>query len=254
MVRIILLLALSFSTSLFSQKVSGTVADEEQNPLVAVMVFNMKTEKEVFTNFNGEFTIEASVSDELRFIRQGFERGSAIVNSQSFYSSFSIVLIRSVQEIEEVKIPAVRLTGDLNHDTGNLNKFDKVAQLQREVGVPGPPEKPRETPPPTIEKVGVLAFAASNLNLNTLYKNISGDGRRMRQLYKYEDLQDNISWIRGKVGDEYFTKMEIPGEKTAEFLQFSIGIKPEISKLIKAGNLSKVLFLLEETLPQYLNR
>lgn len=254
MVRIILLLALSFCTSLFSQKVSGTVADEEQNPLVAVMVFNMKTEKKVFTNLDGEFTIDASVSDELRFIRQGFERGSAIVNSQSFYSSFSIVLIRSVQEIEEVKIPAVRLTGDLNRDTGNLNKFDKVAQLQREVGVPGPSEKPRETPPPTIEKVGVLAFAASNLNLNTLYKNISGDGRRMRQLYKYEDLQDNISWIRGKVGDEYFIKMEIPGEKIVEFLQFSIGIKPEISKLIKAGNLSKVLFLLEETLPQYLNR
>ncbi|WHF50478.1 carboxypeptidase-like regulatory domain-containing protein [Chryseobacterium gotjawalense] len=246
-------LIFSFS-SLVAQQVSGTVTDEEKNPLPAVLVFNMKTEKKGYTDLNGQFTIDAAANDELRFIRQGFQRGSRIVNSPDFYAPFTIAIIRSIQEIEEVKIPPVRLTGDLNRDAGNLSKFDKVAQLQREIGVPGPPEKPRETPPPTLEKVGILAFAASNLNLNTLYKNISGDGRRMRQLYKYEDLQDNISWIRGKVGDEYFIKMEIPGEKIAEFLQFSIGIKPEINKYIKAGNLSKVLFIIEETLPQYLNR
>ena len=76
----------------------------------------------------------------------------------------------------------------------------------------------------------------------------------MRQLYKYEDLQDNVEWIREKVGDDYFLKMEIPATKISEFLQFSIGVKPEISKYIKAQKLSKVLFVLEETLPQYLNR
>ena len=76
----------------------------------------------------------------------------------------------------------------------------------------------------------------------------------MRQLYKYEDLQDDVEWIRGKVGDDYFTKMEIPTNKVAEFLQFSIGLEPEINRYIKARNLSRVLFVLEETLPKYLAR
>lgn len=254
MVRIFLLLVLSFSTTLFSQKVSGTVSDEDQNPIPVVLVFNMKTEQKTYTNINGEFIIDASANDELRFIRQGFERSFKVLTSQDFYTPFSIIIFRTVQEIEEVKVPAVRLTGDLNQDSRNLTKFDKVANLQRELGVPGPPEKPRETPPPTVEQVGVLKFVRSNLNFFTLYKNVSGDARRMRQLYKYEDLQDNIEWIRGKVGDEYFVKMEISQDKIPEFLQFSIGIKPEINKYIKARNFSKVLFILEETLPQYLNR
>ena len=254
MVRILLLLVLSFSTSLFSQKVSGTVNDEEHNPLPAVLVFNMKTEEKSYTNLNGEFTIGASLNDELRFVRTGFERNSKIVNSQDLNLSFKVMIIRTVQEIEEVKVSAVRLTGDLNKDSKNLTKFDKVAQLQREVGVPAPPEKPRETPPPTIEQVGTLGFLWSNVNLFNLYKNISGDSRRMRQLYKYEDLKDNIVWIKERVGDDYFVEREIQPEKISEFLQFSIGIKPEINRYIKTGNLSKVLFILEETLPEYLNR
>ena len=254
MFRLLLFFVLSFSTSFYAQQVSGIVTDEDQNPIPAVLVFNMKTEQKVYTNLNGEFTISSSPNEELRFIRLGFERSSKIVNSQDLNNPFHITIIRTIQEIEEVKVPAVRLTGDLNQDSRNLTKFDKVAQLQREVGIPGPPEKPRETPPPTIEQVGTISYVLSNINLFTLYKNISGDAKRMRQLYKYEDLQDNVEWIREKVGDDYFIKMEIPATKISEFLQFSIGVKPEISKYIKAQKLSKVLFVLEETLPKYLNR
>lgn len=47
--------------------------------------------------------------------------------------------------------------------------------------------------------------------------------------------------------------MGVPEEKIIEFLQFSIGIKPEINQAIRATNVSKVLFILEETLPKYLN-
>ena len=254
MFRPLLLFVLCFSTALFSQQISGTITDEDQNPLAAVLVFNMKTEQKSYTNINGEFIIAANLNDELRFIRNGFERNSKIVSQQDFNSALNMIIIRTIQEIEEVKVPTVRLTGNLDKDSKNLTKFDKVVQLQREVGVPGPPEKPRETPPPTIEQVGTLGYLWSNINIFTLYKNISGDGRRMRKLYKYEDLQDNVIWIKERVGDDYFTKMEIPPEKVSEFLQFSIGVKPEINRFIKVRNLSKVLFILEETLPQYLNR
>ena len=151
-----------------------------------------------------------------------------------------------------MKVSPVQLTGDLNTDSRNLTKIDRAAQVEQAVGIPGPPEKPRETPPPTLEKAGIIKYALSNLNLNTLYKNISGDGRRMRSLYRYEDLQDNIAWIRERVEDDYFTKMNIPKDKISEFLQFSIGLKPEINRWIRARNLERVLFTLEDTFPKYL--
>ena len=171
MFRPILLFVLCFSTALFSQQISGIITDEDQNPLAAVLVFNMKTEQKSYTNINGEFIIAANLNDELRFIRNGFERNSKIVSQQDFNSALNMIIIRTIQEIEEVKVPAVRLTGDLDKDSKNLTKFDKVVQLQREVGVPGLPEKPRETPPPTIEQVGTLGYLWSNINIFTLYKN-----------------------------------------------------------------------------------
>lgn len=241
------------STSLFSQQVSGTVTYEDQNPIPAVLVFNMKTEQKVYTNLTGEFKINALPTEELRFIRQGFERSSKIVNARDFSYPFYMTIIRSSQEIEEVKVPAVRLTGDLNQDSRNLTKFDKVAQLQREVGVPGPPEKPRETPADFKNDV-LFPLIGLSLKPQAIYNLISGDARRMKAQYRYDDLQEYIWWIREKVGDDYFIKMEIPAEKISEFLQYSIGVKPEIGKYIKARNLSRVLFVLEETLPEYLRR
>lgn len=251
--KIYVLLCLMFCFSnLFSQNVSGVITDEDHNPIPAVLVINIITNQKTTTNLKGEFMLEASVNNELRFVRKGFERNAKVILQQDFLENLQISLIRTAEEIEEVKVSPVQLTGNLNTDSRNLTKIDRAAQVEQAVGIPGPPEKPRETPPPTLEKAGIIKYALSNLNLNTLYKNISGDGRRMRSLYRYEDLQDNIAWIRERVEDDYFTKMNIPKDKISEFLQFSIGLKPDINRWIRARNLERVLFTLEDTFPKYL--
>lgn len=241
------------SLNFFSQTVSGVVVDEESNPLPAVLVMNMTTNEKVNTNLNGEFSIAASVNNELRFVRQNYERNSKMVNQNDFSVSLKITLIRTAQEIEEVEVSPLKLTGDLNTDSRNLTKIDRGTQVENAVGVPRPPQKPRETPPPTVKQAGAIGYVLSNMNLNNLYKNISGDARRMRTLYKYEDIQDSIGWIRQRIPDDYFIEMGVSPEKITEFLQFSIGVKPEINQAIRATNVSKVIFILDETLPKYLN-
>ena len=131
MFRIFLVLVLSFSSSLFSQKVSGLVTDEDHNPIPAVLVFNMKTDQKSYTNLQGEFSIDANEKDELRFIRNGFERSSKMVNRQDFYSPFTITIFRSSHEIEEVKI-AYQPTGDLEKDVKNYGETKPAAQLKAE--------------------------------------------------------------------------------------------------------------------------
>lgn len=236
-----------------SQTISGVVVDEESNPLPAVLVMNMTTNQKVYTNLNGEYSIEASAKNELRFVRQNYERNAKVISLDDFSVTLKVTLLRMAQEIEEVEVSPLKLTGDLNTDSRNLTKIDRGEQVENAVGVPRPPEKPRETPPPTVKQAGAIGYVLSNMNLNNLYKNISGDARRMRTLYKYEDVQDNISWIRKRIPDDYFIEMGVPEEKIMEFLQFSIGIKPEINQAIRATNVSKVIFILDETLPKYLN-
>ena len=242
------------STSIFSQKVSGIVTDEEGNPLPATLVFNLQTEQKSYTDLQGSFSIDANPNQELRFIRVGFERFSKIISSQDFNYTFRISLYRIPGEIEEVQVP-VRLTGDLNIDSRNLTRFDKVAQLRAEIGVPAPPEKPREKVADAKDDIlKPLLRIPPMVNVQAVYDVISGRAKKKKRLYRYEDLQGNIGWIREKVGDEYFLKMGIKPQKISEFLQFSIGVKPDLNKYVKAKNVSKVLLLLEETFPLYLKR
>ena len=254
MFRFSVVFFLLFSGFLFSQKVSGIITDEEGNPLPATLVFNLQTEQKSYTDLKGSFSIDANPKQELRFIRVGFERFSKIISSQDFNYTFRISLYRIPGEIEEVQVP-VRLTGDLNIDSRNLTRFDKVAQLRAEIGVPAPPEKPREKVADAKDDIlKPLLRIPPMVNVQAVYDVISGRAKKKKRLYRYEDLQENIAWIREKVGGEYFLKMGIKPTKISEFLQFSIGVKPDLNKYVKAKNVSKVLFLLEETFPLYLKR
>ena len=254
MFRFLVVFLISISGFLFSQKISGTITDEEGNPLPATLVFNLQTEQKSYTDFQGAFSIDAKPNEELRFIRPGFDRFTKVITNQDYGYSFRISLYRLAAEIEEVEIP-VRLTGDLSVDSRNLTRYDKVAQLRAVIGVPAPPEKPREKVADAKDDIlKPLLRIPPMVNVQAVYDVISGRAKKKKRLYRYEDLQDNISWIRQKVGDDYFIKMEIPPQKIAEFLQFSIGIRPEINKYVIAKNISKILLLVEETLPQYLKR
>ena len=73
----------------------------------------------------------------------------AIIGTLTPLISFLITLslfLRMIEEIEEVKVSSLKLTGDLNKDSKSLTKIDKTAQVEKAVGIPGPPEKPREKP------------------------------------------------------------------------------------------------------------
>ncbi len=250
MTRFLVLIMIYFSQHVFSQIVSGIVTDEDGRPLPAVLVINVSTNQKTTTNLNGEFSIEASPQNELRFVRNGFERNSHIIKEIDFNNPVKVSLLRMIEEIEEVKVSSLKLTGDLNKDSKSLTKIDKTAQVEKAVGIPGPPEKPREKPA-EFKKDVLYSLLSLSVKPQAIYDLISGDARRMKAEYRYEDLQENISWIRQRIDDDYFVKMGIPQGKISEFLQFSIGLKPEINQCIKAKNLSKILFILEDTLPVY---
>lgn len=129
MLRFFLLLLFGFSTNAFSQVVSGTVTDEEGNPLAATLVFNLQTEQQSYTNSEGQFTIEATVNHELRWVRKGFERYAKILKSDDFLFPISVSLKRNIQEIEEVEIQQ-KPTGNLANDTKNYGDKKAVGQLK----------------------------------------------------------------------------------------------------------------------------
>lgn len=223
------------------QKVSGTTMSENDMILTSVLVVNMSTDKKVYSNSSGEFSIEASENDEIRFVKKGYERVSKKVYSTEV--RINAVLAKIPEEIEEVEI--VSTTG---------SKIDKKDQLQKAIGLPKPKtgEKPREVPA-EVKRV-LLAAALGNLDVQGAYDLISGKARRQKRQYKYEDLQSDILWIRKRIADEDFVNQGIPAERISEFLEFSFTVKPNVRKYVRAKNISGVMFNLEDVFPIYVER
>ncbi|MFY7814371.1 MAG: carboxypeptidase regulatory-like domain-containing protein, partial [Chryseobacterium taeanense] len=83
---------------------------------------------------------------------------------------------------------------------------------------------------------------------------VSGDARRMKRQYRYDDLQEDIAWIRDRVGDDYFTKEGIPVERISEFIEFSFLNNPQCRTFVRAKNLTGALSRMEESFPVFIQR
>mgnify|MGYP003618403267 FL=1 len=132
MLRLFLIILICLSAKSVAQTVSGIVTDEDQNPLPAVVVINIQTEKKVSTTIDGEFSIEASPNQELRFVRSGFERKSKIITQLNLSAKMNVSLIKRAQEIEEVEIKQ-KLSGDLKIDNKYLGPPKNEVALNNKI-------------------------------------------------------------------------------------------------------------------------
>ncbi len=239
----------------FSQsKINGKVVNVAEFSLSNVLVVNTTTGSKSFSDQEGNFVISAKIGDELRFVAEFYEREVRLLSEIDFEKSFQITMLKLPYQIQEVKV-GYKPSGNLKKDAKMLAKEDKVAKLQKDIGLPKFPEKPREKPAKLGKDVLLpMIGIPPTLKIQAIYDVISGKARRQKNLYKYEDFQENITWIRKRLPDDYFFENKIPNDKIADFLVFSIAQKPEILKSIKSNNLTKVMVLLEEMMTIYLQK
>ena len=230
--KIIYIAALFFSILGFSQSVSGKVETEEGLSIANVLVINMKTNEKVNTDENGKFTISAKLQDEIRFVKKGYDRVSHIVKSADFDKHILLQMRKSETAINEVVI---------------ISK-SKIDRLKKDIEVPTV-KKGTESKPKPAKWKDVLA-----LDIDAFEELITGNARRKKTRYKYEEMQADILQVKEFLGEEYFIENKIPSERIHEFLEFSIIEKPEIKKHMKTGNQTQVMMILEEMFPIYHKR
>ncbi|MCS3530906.1 carboxypeptidase regulatory-like domain-containing protein [Chryseobacterium sp. JUb7] len=227
----------------FSQEmVTGKITDQDNAELGFVIVINMSTDQKTYSNSVGEFSISASQNDELRFVKKGYERNSARVLIYGINSKILIRMIKTPEEIEEVKVAR----------KDDATRRSKGEQVRDAVGLPQPKGKMREKPA-EVKQV-LLPILLGQLNVQGVYDLISGKARRQKRAYRYDDLQEHILWVRSRVDDDYFTELGIPAERISEFIEFSFSENPHIRTYVRSKNVSGVLFRMEEVVPIYLER
>ena len=127
-----LLLAFSFMNA--QQYVIGKVTTETSAEISGVTVYNVRSEEMSQTDIDGNYIIKANVGDELRFIKQRFERISHRVKPDDFSKLLNVSIQLLPQMIEEVEV-AFRPTGDLKKDSKALNRAKKVEDLNNDIAL-----------------------------------------------------------------------------------------------------------------------
>lgn len=178
------------SISIYSQTLSGIVMTEESARIPKTLVVNMRSDQKVLSNELGEFSIPAKSGDEIRFVKENYEREKWIVSDNL---NVIIRLSKIPMEIEEVKIENKRVAEA------------KKEELRQSIGLPKGPEKPREKPADAVDDiVRPLIRIPPMVNVQAIYDVVSGKSKRLKRLYKYEDLQEGLIWINNNVDLEYF--------------------------------------------------
>ncbi|MPT33041.1 MAG: hypothetical protein E2600_15525 [Chryseobacterium sp.] len=239
MKRLLQIIFLILSELIFSQNISGNVMSEDEVMIPKVLIVNMTTNQKTYSDAYGKFLIDANIGDEIRFAKENYRLGKIVITSNQFQS---IKLEKIPQEIEEVKIINKRLAES------------QEEKLRKDIGLPKGPEKPREKPADAVDDiVKPLIGIPPTLNFQAIYDVVSGKSRRLRRLYKYEDLQEGLTWIKNNVDWEYFRDAGIEPQKMNDFLMFALRDE-KVLMYMKAKNIGGLTIALDNNIGAYLER
>lgn len=185
----------------YSQRINGkTVSD---SVLVSqVLVVNINSQEKTYSNSQGQFIINADLGDELRFVKEGYERKVLkITNTDEVF----INLIKLITEIEEVEVKK-KLSGNLDEDSKLFNDNKKKVALNNDMKVyfktrsSGELMKPK--PGEFVQPVG-QGFT------------IGGPDNKW-------GVTDLVEWIRENLTDEYFISLGLAFPEINSFLYYSL--------------------------------
>ena len=234
MKRFLLFYCLCISFFVCSQTISGVVVSEEDHPISKVLIVNMSSNQKVYTDNFGNFSIAGKMGDELRFAKEKYKGERIKINNDLL----KVILQQLPQEIEEVKIVTKRLAES------------QEEKLRKDIGLPKGPEKPREKPADLADD---FLRIPPKVNIQNIYDAISGKSRRLKRLYKYEDLQEGLVWIKTNVDLEYFAEAGISPEKFNDFLMFSLKDE-KVLMYMKAKNIGGLTVSLDNHIGAYLEK
>lgn len=236
---------------LHAQIFSGQVflRDNSSLYLNQVYVTNLTTLNTVLTNYNGDFSIQATSGDVIRFTSIVTERRDVPTTTTMLNNRNIIELKVAYHDIQEVVISKFRPTGNLRYDVNSLRKEDKAYALKKVIGLPEPKGDGNSPELPMAGfRDGGLTF-----NLESIFDMISGERKKKQRYVAYERMNQSVSQIKNYLGKDYFTRIKIPENLVDNFLQF-VYTSENIEMYVLSGNLDAVKIPIEKYLPIYQKR
>lgn len=204
------------------------IVDSIQNAS-GVHVINLNAETGTTTGKNGEFRIPAKKGDTIFFSSVQFEHKNLVIKNSDFKVSIKVRLIEKFNELDEIRLDDIKLSGILSEDITRMPK-----SIYEKLGWSFP--KPRKT---SLELA--VQSATGNGPLITIMNTLNG---KIKELEKAEE-NNEISILVNKglnlVGESFFMlQLNLPETEIINFL-FFCSEDPLYAELVRAESTLKLV-------------
>lgn len=230
---------------------------EKLREISNIYVQNKNTNKYTLTNALGEFNLEASLGDTLMFFGDFLKNRKIVITKERLTSEKLIIPMESEYiELNELVIKTL-ITGNLKADLARISYTDTISYVYKKLGLDIKQRdlKRREKKADLFKKVGGIPIPTS-LDIETLYKTITGYYKKEQNFLEYSELDDTAKGLLKLIPKAFFNEyLKIPQEETFNFVFFSVETdKPLFSKLLKNNSSIEIKILLENKSKIYLGR
>lgn len=199
----------------------GKITSEDHREMQDVTVINLRTDERVSTNRDGHFMVSGRVGDNLRFVKNGYERLNRTVTQENVESPLNVTLIRMATLIAEVEVKK-GLTGDLKVDTKTLNAPRKVEKLRKDIDrYISQKSDPR-----------ILAARPGE------FVQPKGQGFSIGKVKNKWDDVDLMGYLQYALGEEYFRDLKIEKSQIQHFINYVLIGGFERKNILKYGFVS----------------
>jgi len=243
----ILLSSVLFATTVFSQKklLHGKITSE--NEIEGIHVLNTTSHFNAITDTYGNFSILVNLKDTLVFSSINYLPEKSVVTQEIYEKEILIIKLKElINELDEVFL-GPNLSGNIATDLKNIKT--KTDLNFDDVGIPGFKGKPEEKIIPAV-----YAAIPTSVNIEALYKHLSGYYKKLRLKRKWESENNAAAHIINQYTPSFFNEAYlIPENRLYDFILFCI----ETSSLqndFKNQNFVGVLKIFELKSKAYLAR
>jgi len=243
------ILLLLFSAASFAQdRFSGKII-ADSIAFTQVNIVNLTQELGTTNNSTGEFVIDAGVGDEVIFSSVQYEPYQITVTSAMLQQKKNIVyLFPLVNELEEVKISDIDLSGDLNKDANRIETspfFDP-----KDHGLPV-----NTKPKPTTAQRRIYTATTSGGGIIPLDPIINAISGRLAMVYRQRDYEIDknlmVKAYNSRPLEFFVIDLDIHEDLIEDFLYYCVTFKPFRELIVQKENTFKLSEFYKEKAKAY---
>ncbi|TBW27532.1 hypothetical protein [Gramella sp. KN1008] len=202
-------------------------------PASNIHIVNLNLKEGTTSNETGRFYIRVQPNDSILFSSVQFQNRIIRVKQEHFdVGEIQIRLFLATNELDEVRISDLKLSGVLDKDVARIDIFDRT-----EFGIPYAKKGLTQTE----RKLYTATTSPGGIPLDLLLNTFNGKIKMLKKVKANDELSASVNNVLDRFGRDFFeSELEIPGTEVVNFLFYCAGDRNFSILLASESNLEMI--------------